>query len=202
MKSVPSRLLAVLVALALALAACGSSDNSDPLAAGSGTGECPVGEGDALPALGDGTDTARGCVLPTIEGVDLVGDPMTIEAEGNAKVIVVMAHWCPHCQAEIPRIVEHLADTPMPENVDLIGLSTSANPSAPNYPPTLWLKKEKWTSPTFDDVDGTAAQSLGVNSFPFFVAVGPDGKVVARGSGELSMEQFDKLVTAAGAGKL
>ncbi len=195
-------MIVLAVVMSLALVGCGSSDKADPLADDTKPGHCPVKAGEALPALGDGTDSARGCTLPTIEGVDLKGEPLTIGPEGKAKLIVVMAHWCPHCQAEIPRIVENLATKPLPEGVELLGISTAANPDAPNYPATLWLKRENWTAPTLDDLDNSAAAKLGVNSFPFFLAVGPDGKVVARGSGELSMEQFDKLVAAAAAGKL
>ena len=29
---------------------------------------------------------------------------------GSPQLIVVMAHWCPHCQAEIPRIVDWNTD--------------------------------------------------------------------------------------------
>ena len=43
-------------------------------------------------------DPAVGMTIPTVSGSDLQGDPMTIEADGQAKVILFVAHWCPHCQ--------------------------------------------------------------------------------------------------------
>lgn len=198
-----SVVVALLAVLALALVACGS-DAEDPIASGGGEpGACPVEAGEPLPMLGDdGTDSARGCTIPTAEGVDLAGEDLTIGPDGTAKLIVFVAHWCPHCQAEVPRIVEHLADTAMPADVELLAVSTSANPSAPNYPADAWLDKEGWTAPTLDDVDNSVAQQFGLSAFPFFVAVDAEGKVVARGSGELTMDQFDTLVEAARTGSL
>ena len=195
--------LAVVTVMALALIGCGSEKKSDPLVKSETPGECPVAAGEALPMLGaDGSDSARGCTIPEVEGVDLAGKPMAITGDAPAKVIVFAAHWCPHCQKEIPLIVEHLAGKPMPDDVELIGVSTSANPDAPNYPAVDWLEREKWTAPTLDDVDNSVAQKFGVSGFPFFVAVDAKGKVIARGSGELTMEQFDTLVAAAGKGSL
>ena len=152
--------------------------------------------------LAVGDDSARGCTIPTAEGLDLDGEAITIGPDGPAKLIVFVAHWCPHCQAEVPRIVEHLADTPMPDDVDLVAVSTSANPAAPNYPADAWLDDEGWTVPTLDDVDNAAALQFGLSAFPFFVAVAAEGAVVARGSGELTMDQFDALVEAARTGSL
>lgn len=199
--------VAVVAVLALVLAACGS-DEPDTGTGSVGTGgsepaACPVEAGEALPMLGDGgDDSARGCTIPTVEGVDLAGAPLTIGPDGPARIIVFVAHWCPHCQAEVPRIVEHLADTPMPDDVELVAVSTAANPDAPNYPADAWLEKEGWEVPTLDDVDETVAPKFGLNAFPFFVAVDAEGTVIARGSGELTMDQFDDLVEAARTGSL
>lgn len=195
--------MAVVMAMALSLTACGAKDKEAQVVPETEPGKCPVAAGEGLPQLGqDGSDSARGCTIPTVEGVDLAGKEMTISPDGKAKLIVFLAHWCPHCQAEVPRIVEHLPDSPMPDDVELIGVATAHNPSAPNYPAVDWLEREKWTAPTLDDVDDEAAQKFGLNSFPFFVAVDADGKVVARGSGELTMDQFDDLVEAARTGSL
>jgi thiol-disulfide isomerase/thioredoxin len=201
-RSTGTVLAALLAVVALVLVGCGS-DDEDPIAAGGEPGVCPVEAGEPLPMLGDdGTDSARGCTIPTAEGVDLAGEEITIGPDGPARLIVFVAHWCPHCQAEVPRIVEHLADTPLPDDVELIGVSTSANPEAPNYPADAWLQEEGWTVPTLDDVDNTVAQQFGLSAFPYFVAVDADGAVVARGSGELTMEQFDTLVEGARTGSL
>ena len=156
-----------------------------------------------LPKFEDpANDLAVGETIPTITGTDLQGEPMTIGAgDGKAKVILFVAHWCPHCQREVPAIVEHLADTPMPADVELLAVSTAVDPAAPNYPPVKWLESEGWEAPTLaDTADQVAASYYGLSGFPFFVVADADGKVVFRTSGELSMEQFDDLVEAARTG--
>lgn len=148
-------------------------------------------------------DPAVGMTIPTVSGTDIQGEPMTISADGNAKVILFVAHWCPHCQREVPAIVDHLADTPMPDDVDLLAVSTGVDPSAPNYPPVDWLDGEGWEAPTMaDTADKLVASYFGLSGFPFFVVADADGKVVARVSGEISMDYFDALVDAAQSGEM
>ena len=147
-------------------------------------------------------DQAVGMTIPTVTGTDLDGKPMTISADGKAKVILFVAHWCPHCQREVPTIVKHLKDTPLPADVELLAVSTAVDPSAPNYPPVKWLKREGWTAPTMaDTADKLVASYYGLSGFPFFVVADAEGKVVFRTSGEISMDQFDALVKAAETGK-
>jgi hypothetical protein len=82
--------------------------------------------------------------------------------------------------------------------VDLYGVSTGVAEDRGNYPPGQWLRRENWPVPTLlDDAQGTAAQAYGLSSYPFFVAVDASGKVVARQSGELTMDQFDQLLAKA-----
>ena len=146
-------------------------------------------------------DPAVGMIIPTIEGTDLEGKPMTITADGTAKIVMFVAHWCSHCQAEVPAIADHLKDTPMPDDVELVAVSTAVDEAAPNYPPVKWLKREGWKVPTMaDSADAVAAGYYGLSGFPFFVVADADGKVVFRTSGEISMDQFDDLVDAAQSG--
>lgn len=163
----------------------------------------PSDEGEPLPEFtGTDDDPAVGMTIPTFSGSTLTDEPITIGADGTAKVIVFLAHWCPHCQAEVPRIVDHLADNPMPDDVDLVGVSTAVVPERGNYPPSEWLEREGWTVPTLaDSEEGTVAQAYGLSSFPYFVVADADGKVVTRASGELTTDEFDDLVTAAQTGE-
>ena len=62
-----------------------------------------------------------------------------------------LAHWCPSCQAEVPRLVDYLDSTGMPEGVRIVALSTSIDAARPNYPPSAWLDREEWTAPTMID---------------------------------------------------
>lgn len=148
-------------------------------------------------------DQAVGMTIPTVTGQDFDGKPITIGPDGTAKVIIFVAHWCPHCQREVPKIAAHLAEQPMPDDVKLLTVSTSVEVGADNYPPEAWLEREKWPAPVLaDDARGTAAQAFGLRAFPYFVVVDAQGKVVFRTSGEISTEAFDQLVQAARAGKL
>jgi peroxiredoxin len=146
-----------------------------------------------------GTDPAVGKTIPTVTGQDFDGNDITISGDdGKAKVILFVAHWCPHCQREVPLLKAHLDDVPMPDDVELLTVSTSVQPGATNYPPQEWLEKEGWSAPVLaDDKESTVAQEFGLSSFPYFVVVDADGKVVERSSGEISTDEFDALVKAA-----
>lgn len=166
--------------------------DADASAAGRAEGALPEYDAGASP------DPAVGTTIPTVTGQDFDGNDLTIAGDdGKAKVIVFVAHWCPHCQREVPRLVEHLDDVPMPDDVELLTVSTSVQPGAENYPPQEWLDEEGWSAPVLaDDEASTVAQAFGLSSFPYFVAVDADGKVVERASGELTTDQFDALVAA------
>jgi hypothetical protein len=66
-----------------------------------------------------------------------------------------------------------------------------------NWPPGEWLVDEGWTQPTMVDPDGSAAETWGLTSFPYFVAIDANGDVVARASGELTTAQFEELLLGA-----
>lgn len=136
-------------------------------------------------------DPAIGMALPALTSIDLDAQPMTIGPDGGAQAIVIFAHWCPHCQAELPRLVEWLGSHPPPAGVSVVGLSTAIDPARPNYPPSAWLAREGWTAPTLvDDAVFTAYRALGAPLFPGFVFVNADGTVHARVVGEIEPEVF------------
>ena len=155
-------------------------------------------EGSRLPALGEGDDPALGMTIPEVRGASFDGTPVSIAPGERPKVLLFLAHWCPHCQAEVPVITDWLDEAGPPEGVELISVSTSVDESRPNYPPSSWLEEENWEVPVLaDDTDSSVAQAFGLSAFPFFVAVDADGKVVARTSGELEVEQLEALVSQA-----
>jgi len=157
-----------------------------------------VVEGDELatsPSDNDAKDPSAGSKLPTIAGSNIAGKPLTIAPTGGATVLVVFAHWCPHCQREVPRIVKHLDKDTLPAGVRVIGLSTAVKKGQPNFPPAKWLRTEKWPFPTLvDDEIGSAALALGVDSFPLLVFVDAKGQVESRFSGEMEMDELDRRI--------
>jgi thiol-disulfide isomerase/thioredoxin len=183
--------IAVAAVIAIALSgATGAGGISEPARAATAV------NGEALPVLTDpATDAAIGHPIPTLSGVDLAGVPMTIGPSDGPMAIVLLAHWCSHCQAEVPVLVDYLESTGMPDGVTLVALSTSIDAARPNYPPSTWLDREGWTVPTMvDDATSGGLRALGMSSFPGFVFVDADGRVVQRTTGELPAEAFDQAV--------
>lgn len=151
----------------------------------------PTVEGAALPELTDpAADAAVGMPLPVVKGTDYNGAPVTISQDG-AKVVIVVAHWCPHCQTEVPKIQQWLNDNGFPQGVSLYSISTAASPDAPNAPPDAWLAREGWEVPVIADDDaGTARAAVGVSGYPFLVFVNFDGTVASRHAGAMPVEEF------------
>ncbi|HEY7737833.1 MAG TPA: TlpA disulfide reductase family protein [Candidatus Limnocylindria bacterium] len=172
--------------IAIALSSSSAEEVSQPAAS-------PVAvTGTVLPAFtATQDDPAIGMTLPAMTSIGLDGQPMTISPDDGAQAIVILAHWCPHCQAELPRLVEWLSAHPPPAGVAVVGLTTAIDPARPNYPPTAWLAREGWTAPTLiDDAVYTAYRALGGLAFPGFVFVDADGTVHARVTGEIEPEEF------------
>ena len=160
-------------------------------------------EGEVLPPYPEGqtsfeTDPALGATIPTITGIDLDGNAMSIGADGVAKGIAFLAHWCSHCQAEVPRVTEWVASTGGVEGVEIVSVATSTNPVATNYPPDEWLREENWPAEAMrDDESGTAHFAYGAGGFPYWVFVNADGEVVARTAGELGIDTLESLLLLA-----
>jgi cytochrome c biogenesis protein CcmG/thiol:disulfide interchange protein DsbE len=162
-------------------------------------------KGTALPVLSStpgATDPAVGMIAPTVTGETFTGSPLTIPATGKPSIIMFVAHWCPHCNKEVPEIVSDLDANGLPNGVDLFAVATGTNAQQANYPPGDWLHSLNWPVPTIaDDQSDTAATAFGVSGYPTFVVLDAQGKVLARTSGELPIEQFHQLIgQAQGAG--
>jgi len=191
--------IAAIVVVALVIAVAAGSDDDDTATSGdNGTGSdaattgTVVASGTPLPQLDDpDNDPAIGMTFPTLTGVNQEGDPMTIEPDGRPKMVLFLAHWCPHCQREVPLVQKWVDDGNLPEGVDLVSVSTAIDPSRPNYPPDAWLAREGWTAQVLVDSDNSAAEAVGLSAYPFFIAVDAEGKVAQRTSGELTTEQLD-----------
>ncbi|HEX5040704.1 MAG TPA: TlpA disulfide reductase family protein [Candidatus Limnocylindria bacterium] len=155
-------------------------------------------EGSSLRQLpASGGDPAVGQTIPTLSGLGLDGQPMSIGPDDGAQVIVVLAHWCPHCQNEVPLLTTYLADNPLPEGVRMVTLSTGIDPARPNYPPSAWLEREGWPAPVLtDDADNRGLAALGFQGFPGFIFVNADGTVASRSSGEIPTQAFAQQLAA------
>ncbi|MGH9117327.1 MAG: TlpA family protein disulfide reductase [Acidimicrobiales bacterium] len=154
--------------------------------------------GEALPQFeSTEDDAALGLAFPTLTGTGLDGEPLTIARGEQPTLVLFVAHWCSHCQREVPVVQEWVDAGNLPDDVELVTVSTSIDPSRPNHPSSAWLAANGWTAPTLVDPDNSAATAAGLSAYPFFVALDANGRVVARTSGELTTDQLDGLVELA-----
>lgn len=152
-------------------------------------------EGTPLPPLAL-PDPAVGRPAPVVASQTADGADVEVGRSGQPAVIGFVAHWCPHCQQELPQLVEWVGDGI--DGVDVLLVSTAVDENAENHPPSAWIAREEWDGPVVvDDVRRTVAGSFGLTGFPFWVALDADGVVVARRAGQINEATFDSLVAAA-----
>ena len=213
-------LAAIALAFVIAVIAGNGSDDSSSATSGAAVstvpstdGATPAGgaaenqpvevTGQALDPLGStGADLSLGANAPAISGRDFTGQSVTVTpGDGTPYMLVFLAHWCPHCNAEVPRLVEWNNSGSVPDELRVIGVSTAVAADRPNYPPSRWVVEKEWPFEVMaDSSEMDAAAAYGVDGFPFFVVVGADGKVKVRASGEQEIGVIDQLVKDALAG--
>ncbi len=155
------------------------------------------GDGTALPALAsDGPDPAVGTMAPTLVGSAFDGSPVAVKP-GRPTLVIFLAHWCPHCQREVPVLTQWQKSGGVPDGVDVIGVATGTDTSAPNYPPSQWLTNEQFPFPVMADSDTfAAATAFGLPSYPYFVVLDANGKVVLRTTGEIDPNSLTPVLNS------
>lgn len=140
-------------------------------------------------------DPAAGLPIPSVLGTDFSGASVRIDPQ-RSSIIVFLAHWCSHCQAEVPRIQRWIDDHGLPDDPVIVSVSTAVDARAGNYPPSAWLEREKWTVPVIrDDAVSSIGKAFGVTSYPAFVVVVAGSGVFTRVSGEIPMSVFESWVS-------
>ena len=154
--------------------------------------------GDALPPMPEaGADAGIGANVPVVNGYNFNGDAVSLDIAATDKptMVVFLAHWCPHCNREIPRILEWASTNGVPDGLRIVGVATGSRNDYPNWPPSAWLTDMGWKWEKMADTqDGQAFSAYGGMSFPTMVLVGPDGTVKNRFSGEVEIADLDRLV--------
>lgn len=207
-KVVVGIVVVIVAALVVALFVGGSDDSGS----NSSTSSAAVPGGDAgenqpvsvvgspLPQFSNPReDPAVGQNAPSLTGLSFDGSPVSVTpGDGRAHMIVFLAHWCPHCNAEVPRLVKWYESGNVPEGLDVVGVSTAVASDRPNYPPSEWTRATGWPWKMMADSTAMeAAAAYGVSGFPYFAIVGEDGKVKVRVSGEVELDVLEKIVAAA-----
>ena len=143
-------------------------------------------------------DPAVGTASPVVTGEQFDGTPISIGGPADGPTLLVfLAHWCPHCNAEIPELIELEQAGAIPEELGVIGISTAVASDRPNYPPSEWIVEKGWPWPTMaDNAQSDAFLDFGGSGFPFLVMLDSDGTVLARQSGESTAEQIKLWIDA------
>ncbi len=146
-------------------------------------------------------DPAVGLPAPEAIGEDAEGNEIAITADGRPKVLLFIAHWCGHCQAEVPVLQDWVDENGLPDDVDVIAVNTRFQTGANVWTPTAWLEDEGWTVPTMlDDADAAAAAMFGLGGTPYYVVIDAEGDVVTRASGGQTGDGLEALIEAARSG--
>ena len=193
----------VVVVVGVIIALAGGGKDGDGGGNGSQASAKPVFgpvTGDALAAFSpDGADPASGTPAPKVEGVTLERTPISVGEPGKPTFVAFLAHWCPHCQRELPVLVK-LANEGAFKDVRLVAVLTGTDAKAPNFPPAAWLDEEGWSGVLLDDEGFKAANSFGLKGYPFLVTLDSEGRVVSRTSGEVPEEGIIDMIESAKAG--
>jgi cytochrome c biogenesis protein CcmG, thiol:disulfide interchange protein DsbE len=152
--------------------------------------------------LGEMDDPAVGEAVPVVSGVDYDGNEVTIDpATDGPTMVILVAHWCPHCNNEIPVLNDWRDSGEIPEELNIVGVSTGVSSDAPNYPPDEWLVEKDWQwsvladdRPPDDESPPPAMGAYGGTSYPTMVLIDADGRVRSRLSGEVPIDVLAPLV--------
>jgi len=165
---------------------------ASPVASGASAAQTPTEPAGDLPLFEQGQpDAALGIRLGDVTGheyytdSDLLFDP----SDGTPRAWLIWAHWCPHCQRELPALTdwyaEHAGDYP---DVELVTITSAIDPDRGN-PLEPYLDELQTPFPVLVDSDSSLAQQFGVNAFPFWVFTAGDGTTVLRVAGYLEVDQ-------------
>ena len=152
--------------------------------------------GDALPQFTEQGDPAIGLAAPVLVGETYEGEPLTIDASADGPTMLIfLAHWCPHCNAEVPKLVQLRDEGRIPDGVNVAAVSSLVNPTRANYPPDAWLADAGFTFPTLaDGVDASgdflAADAFGLRGVPYVILIDGDGRVTDRWAGERAINEI------------
>ena len=143
-------------------------------------------------------DAALGLQLGSVTGTEYYTAAATSidPADDTARVWLIWAHWCPHCQTELPEVSEwyeeHAADYP---DIELVTISTAIDPGRAN-PLEPYLEDSQFPFPVLVDDDTSIAGQLGASAFPFWMVTDGEGTVLVRIPGAIGIDTVEQIFTS------
>ncbi len=155
--------------------------------------------GESLSFLEDPTtDPDLGSTAPTVSGGDWDANQYSIAEDGRSKIVLFLAHWCPHCQNEVPVVQSWIDSGGLPSDVDMYSITVLSDKLRPNWPSQDWLEDEGWTVPVImDDTESSAAIAYGMRGTPFYVVLDGANTNIGRFSGEVGVAGLEAMVQIA-----
>ena len=189
----------VLTALGLSAAIATSSDTAqgaaavdvasvDQTASVAITGEWLAAPNNPGFSADPATDSHIGGPSPVFTATSFTGEQVEPMNSKFGKVLVFVAHWCPHCQHDVPAIVELMNTGQVPDGVEVYAVSTAVDSGQGNYPPGPWLQNENWPlgASVRDNESSDLLEAFGGTGLPYIVFLNDRNEVVARNLGSIS----------------
>ncbi len=89
-----------------------------------------------------------------------------------------------------------LNDTSLPNDVEVLAISTAVDEDRSNFPPSDWFANDGFSGTVVvDDASQTLMTTFGGGGFPYWVAVDGEGRVVERVAGAITPEKLDDILS-------
>jgi cytochrome c biogenesis protein CcmG/thiol:disulfide interchange protein DsbE len=136
-----------------------------------------------------------GRAAPPIAGASLDGGgPVDLAAwRGRFVVVNFFASWCPPCRTEAPELVQFTYEHKAAADASVLGVVFEDTASAG----AAFARSTGATWPVVADPAGQVALDYGVRAPPESFLVAPDGRVVARIVGGVTVSGLDQLLARA-----
>jgi peroxiredoxin len=160
---------------------------------GGGDSGTPADPSDVSIARAQGPPLQPGETVPEFTAPGLEGGSVRwSDYTSGPVVLTIWAPWCPHCQAELPRLSAALEANPAIRPVTV----ATAIGQAPGPSPEEYLASEGLSFPVaVDDSQQTLLRGLGVQQFPTTYYV-RDGVVTQVTVGEVDPAQLTQILSS------
>lgn len=132
-----------------------------------------------------------GAYLYNLEIEDIKGNKVRLsDHKGKYIFLNFSTSWCPHCDSEMPDLIEFDRN----EEVDCLVIMTPLNENNGISDIEKFAEDLKITIPVLIDESGTFYYYCGVNSYPRTFVISPEGKFIVYAPGAMNLEGFGNLL--------